>query len=101
MNTVLIVIIVAFFVVVAIFGLFVTRRGGTWRFSFKLGKHLEGGASGTGRGASISKSSSTHGGATAIDKTGHSASISETKARGELTAEVSALDGAEDGKKKN
>lgn len=99
MNTVLIVCVLAFFVVVAIFGLFVSRHGGTWRFSFKLGKHLEGGASGTGRGASISKSTSTHGGATAIDRTGHSASISDTKAKGELTADVS--DAAADSKKKS
>jgi hypothetical protein len=98
-NTVLIVVAIAFFVVVAIALLFVSRDGGTWRFGFKLGKHFRAGASGAGRGASIVKSTSTHGGATAIDKTGHSASISETTTKGELTAEVS--DAASDVKKKS
>lgn len=98
MNTVLIVVTIAFFVVVAIALLFVSRDGGTWRFGFKFGKHFSGGASGAGRGASIAKSTSTHGGATATDKTGHSASISETKTKGDLTAEVS--DAASDVKKK-
>jgi hypothetical protein len=56
-------------------------------------------SSGAGRGASITKSTSTHGGATAMDKTGHSASISETKTKGELTAEVS--DARSDVKKKD
>lgn len=98
MKTILIVVAVAFFVVVAIALLFVSRDGGTWRFGFKLGRYFRGGASGAGRGASIVKSTSTHGGATATDKTGHSASISETKTKRDLTAEV--FDAASDVKKK-
>jgi hypothetical protein len=97
-SSVLIVVAIAFFIVVAI-GLFVSKDGGAWRFGFKLGKHFRGGASGTGKGASISKSSSTHGGASAIDKTGHSATISETQTRGDLSAEVS--DAAAEVKKKS
>jgi hypothetical protein len=97
MNTVLIVVAIAFFLAVGL-GLFLSREGGTWKFGFKLGKHLQGGAFGSGRGASISKSSSTHGGASAVDKTGQSASISETKVKGDLVAEVT--DAEESAKKK-
>jgi hypothetical protein len=88
-TVVLVVVAIAFFAAVVIALLFVSREGGGWRFGFKLGNYFSGGASGSGRGASITKSKSTHGGATAKDFSGHAASISETEAKGELIAEVS------------
>ena len=91
MTTVLIVVGIGFFVAVVI-ALFVGREGGTWQFGFKLGKHLQGGASGAGHGASITKSTSSEGGASAVDKTGHSASISETKVKRDLVAQVTSPD---------
>lgn len=91
--------IVGFFGVLLFYAVFVIREGGKWRFGFKLGKYFQGGASGSGRGAHISRSVSTQGGATALDKTGHSSTISDTSTRGDLKAEVS--DEGSDEKKKN
>lgn len=86
MSNLLIAAIVAFLSLWAL--LFVKRENGSFKFGFKFPNWFRGDATATGKGAHISKSTSTHGNVAASDHTGNSATITETKAQGDITAEV-------------